>query len=137
MSLSIGEVAAQVGIATSAIRYYETVGVLPTPERVNGRRRYGPDVLTRLAVVRMAQEAGFTVAEVRELCEGFPQGTTASARWRSLAADKLAEMDAVIARARRMRRVLEESLRCDCLALEECAAAGWSSTEDPPRVSLE
>ena len=132
--MSIGEVAARAGLATSAIRYYESAGVLPEPERVGGRRRYEPDVLARLAVVRMAQDAGFTVAEIRELCEGYPRGTSASARWRSLAGRKLDEMDAVIARAQRMRRVLEESLRCDCLALDECAAIGWNPGEEEPRT---
>ncbi len=126
-SLSIGAVAARAGIATSAIRYYEEVGVLPAAERANGRRRYSPDVLTRLAVVRMAQEAGFTVAEIATLLNGFDPDTTAAARWRALAARKVIEIDAQIARAQLMRRVLDQSLRCDCLTLDECAGIGWES----------
>jgi len=126
-SLSIGEVAARAGIAPSAIRYYEEAGVLTTPERVNGRRRYRPDVLTRLAVVRMAQEAGFTVAEIATLLNGFDPDTTAAARWHALAARKIVEIDAQIARAQVMRRVLDQSLHCDCLTLDECAGLGWTS----------
>ncbi len=48
-SLSIGEVAAQVGLRTSAVRYYEDAGLLPEPERVSGRRRYGPETVDRLS----------------------------------------------------------------------------------------
>jgi MerR family redox-sensitive transcriptional activator SoxR len=123
--LTIGEVARRTGLRTSAIRYYEEVGLLPPPWRVNGQRRYGADVFTQLAVVRMAQEAGFTIEEVRTLVAGFPEGTPASARWQALAYRKLAEVDALIARAQAMRRVLEESLACGCLTLEACAALGW------------
>jgi MerR family redox-sensitive transcriptional activator SoxR len=64
-TLTIGQVAAQADVRTSAIRYYEDVGVLPTPERVGGRRRYTVDVLRRLAIIDVAQRAGFTLDEIR------------------------------------------------------------------------
>lgn len=120
--LSIGEVAQRVGIRASAIRYYESVEVLPAPQRINGRRRYDSSVLDRLAVIQMAQQAGFSVAEIRTLFNGFTTGTPASARWEVLARRKLAEVDALIQRAQAMKRVLEEELlRCCCLTLDECA----------------
>ncbi len=124
-NMSTGDVARRAGIRPSAIRYYESVGLLAEPDRVNGRRRYGPDVLTQLTVIRMAQEAGFTVAEMRALFHGFPETTTASLRWRAFAERKLGEMDAIIARAQRMRGLLEESMRCSCLTLDDCADVGW------------
>jgi MerR family redox-sensitive transcriptional activator SoxR len=123
--MSIGEVARRTGLRPSALRYYEEVGLLDSPRRVNGRRRYDEKVLTRLAVVRMAQEAGFTIEEARTLIAGFPAGTPASDRWRALAGRKLAEVEALIARAQAMRQALEESLACGCLTLEACAALGW------------
>ena len=129
-TLTIGDVAHRAGVRPSAIRYYESVGVLPEPRRVNGRRRYGPAVLTRLTVVRMAQEAGFTVAEIRELLHGFPDDTTAPVRWRALAERKIVEVDALIARAHQMRRVLQESLCCGCLTLDDCAVVGWTEATD-------
>jgi MerR family redox-sensitive transcriptional activator SoxR len=127
-SLSIGEVAARAGIRPSAIRYYESIGLLPEPQRVNQQRRYEPEVLTQLAVVRMAQEAGFTVAEIVTLFHGFEPGIAASERWRALAERKIAEIEALIARAETMRRVLGESLRCNCLTLDECGVTGWDTT---------
>jgi MerR family redox-sensitive transcriptional activator SoxR len=123
-NLGIGEVARRAGVQPSAIRYYERVGLLPPPRRVGGRRRYGPDVLTRLTVVRMAQEAGFTVAEMRALFHGFPDDTPASLRWRAFTERKVGEMDAIIARVGRMREVLNESMRCGCLTLDACALVG-------------
>src|SRR6266581_570342 len=121
-ALTIGEVAQRAGIRASAIRYYESVNVLPVPQRINGRRRYDSRVFERLAVIQMAQQAGFTVAEIRTLFNGFTTETPASARWEALAQQKLVEVDALIRRAQAMKRVLEEELlRCRCLTLDECA----------------
>jgi MerR family transcriptional regulator, redox-sensitive transcriptional activator SoxR len=119
---TIGEVAQRAGIRASAIRYYESVGVLPAPRRINGRRRYDSSVLDRLAVIHMAQRAGFTVAEIQTLFNSFTTETPASARWEALAQLKLAEVDALIRRAQAMKRMLEEELlRCSCLTLDESA----------------
>jgi MerR family transcriptional regulator, redox-sensitive transcriptional activator SoxR len=120
--LTIGAVAQRAGIRSSAIRYYESVEVLPAPRRINGRRLYDSSVLDRLAVIQMAQQAGFTVSEIRTLFNGFAAETPASARWEALARQKLVEVDALIRRAQAMKRVLEEELlRCRCLTLDECA----------------
>jgi len=118
--LSIGEVARRAGLQSSAIRYYESVGVLPKPERLNGRRRYDTSVLQRLAAIQVAQQAGFTIAEIRVLFYGFVEGTPLSTRWQALAHKKLAEVDALISRAQGMKHLLEEGLRCGCLSLDDC-----------------
>ena len=120
--LMISEVASRARIRPSAIRYYESVGILPAPRRSNGRRRYDASVLQRLAVIQLAQEAGFTVAEIRRLFYDFEADTPASERWQALATQKLAEVEAMIVRAQGMKHLLEESLlKCRCLHLEECA----------------
>jgi MerR family transcriptional regulator, redox-sensitive transcriptional activator SoxR len=119
--ITISEVARQVGIRASAIRYYESVGLLPAPRRISGRRRYDASVLQRLAIIQLAQQAGFTVSEMRTLFTGFAADTPASERWHALAQAKLAEVDALIRHAQGMKRLLEESLlQCRCLTLEEC-----------------
>jgi MerR family transcriptional regulator, redox-sensitive transcriptional activator SoxR len=119
-TLTIGEVARRAGVRTSALRYYEEVGVLPPAERISGQRRYDTTVLARLAVVRLAQELGFTVAEIRALVEGFDEAEVSSERWRELASRKLAEVDALITQAEHMKQLLEESLHCGCLTLDAC-----------------
>jgi MerR family redox-sensitive transcriptional activator SoxR len=120
-TLTIGEVARRAGLRTSALRYYEDVGVLPHAERISGQRRYDETVLARLAVVRLAQDLGFTVAEIRALVEGFDDVGVPSARWRELASQKLTEVDALITQAEQMKQLLEESLDCGCLTLDACA----------------
>ena len=117
--LAIGEVARRTGLTTSAIRFYEREGLLPVPPRSSGRRSYARDVFTALAVIRLAQEAGFTIPEIRKLMTGFGDEPV-SERWRSLAKEKLVEVEALIDRAQAMKRVLEEGVRCGCLRLEDC-----------------
>jgi MerR family transcriptional regulator, redox-sensitive transcriptional activator SoxR len=127
-SMSIGQVASRAGVRPSALRYYESVGLLPPPERKNSRRRYDGEVLRevldRLAVVRVAQQAGFTISEIRMLLDGFAEDTPPSERWRVLAQAKLPEVEALVERALGMKDLLERGLRCECLRLEECTLVG-------------
>lgn len=135
--LTIGTVAQQAGIRASAIRYYESVELLPAPRRINGRRLYDSSVLDRLAIIQMAQHAGFTVSEIRTLFNGFTPETPASVRWEALARQKLTEVDALILRAQAMKRVLEEELlRCRCLTLDECASYIRDQAEGETLVPL-
>ena len=118
--MSIGEVARRAGVAPSAIRYYESAGLLPGPRRAGGKRRYDDGVLDWLMLIALAREAGFTIAEIRWLVAGFAPGTPPAERWRALAARKLAEIEALVARAARMRAVLRQALACGCVRLEDC-----------------
>lgn len=117
---SIGEVARRAGLQPSALRYYERVGVLSAPERVSGRRRYDSTVFQRLAMIRVAQQAGFSIAEIATLLGGFGEDAPPSARWHALAAPKLHAVDALLARVLGMRQTLEAGLRCHCARIEDC-----------------
>jgi MerR family redox-sensitive transcriptional activator SoxR len=119
---TIGEVARQAKLHTSALRYYESAGLVAASRRVSGQRRYDQSVLQRLAVIQLAQEAGFTVAEIKALFFSFPPETPPSERWQTLAQQKLAQVNARIQKAEDMKKILEEGLlQCRCLTLEECA----------------
>jgi MerR family redox-sensitive transcriptional activator SoxR len=118
--LTIGEVAKRTGVRTSALRFYEEAGVLPPPERVNGRRRYGANAVRRVEVLRFAQGAGFTLAEIRTLFHRFGADSPLGERWAALAGAKLAELDALVARAARMRSAIEAGLACGCARMEDC-----------------
>jgi MerR family redox-sensitive transcriptional activator SoxR len=120
--MSIGEVGRRAGLAPSAIRYYERLGLLPTPARAGGKRRYDASVLEWLSLIALAREAGFTMLEIKRLVTGFTPGTRPAARWQELATRKLEEIDAMVARAERMRSVLRVALDCGCFRLEDCVA---------------
>jgi MerR family redox-sensitive transcriptional activator SoxR len=120
-NLTIGQVAERAGVATSAIRYYERVGVLPKPERVSGQRRYTDEAVQRLEVLAVAQEAGFSLDEVKALFESADRGEPAHRELRSLAERKLPEIEALITRAEGMKRWLELATTCGCSTIEACA----------------
>lgn len=130
--LSIGEVADQAGVRASRIRYYESIGVLPIPERFAGQRRYRADVLRRLTVITAAQRIGFTLDEIRQLLG--PGNRPAHERLRTLAIDKLPEIDELIHRAITIRKLLVTCAICECDSLDQCPILDESalSLPDPP-----
>jgi MerR family redox-sensitive transcriptional activator SoxR len=119
-TFSIGEVAAEAGVAASSIRYYESVGVLPEPERVSGQRRYGPEAVQKLTVIKVAQQAGFSLAEIAELIVESGQDQP-SERLQALARSKMADMEALIARAEAMKQWLQAASYCECESFDLCA----------------
>jgi MerR family transcriptional regulator, redox-sensitive transcriptional activator SoxR len=116
--LPIGEVARRVGLRPSAVRYYERVGLLRPAPRAGGRRRYDASALHRLSAIRMAQRAGFTLDEIKQLFEA--ERRPGGASWRALVEGKLREVRARIEEAQVMERMLLESLECGCEAFDEC-----------------
>ncbi len=136
--MNIGHIARQAGIRPSALRYYESIGLLPAPARASGRRRYDSAVLQRLDIIHLAKQAGFTVEEIKTLLHGFEVETPPSARWRSLAERKLIEVDTLIRRAQDMKRILEEGLNCGCLSFDDCViVAGERCDGDADRACSE
>jgi len=117
--MRIGAVARRAGVRVSLIRYYEGIGLLPEPERVSGQRRYDETVLRRLAVIDVAQRAGLSLEEIRELVEHG--NDPMNDRLRELAARRLPEIDALIDRAQRVRAWLETATTCDCRRIDDCA----------------
>jgi len=121
--LTIGEVARRAGLQTSAIRYYESVGLITPPRRVNGRRRYDEGVMQRLALIQLARNAGFRISELQVLLTGFSPDTPASARWQKLAAEKIAEMEALIERSQAIKAWLVQVRdQCQCVNVDDCAS---------------
>ncbi len=117
--MRIGEVARRAGVRVSLIRYYEDIGLLPEPDRVSGQRRYDETVLRRLTVIDVAQRAGLALDEIRVLIEHG--NDPVSAGLRELAERRLPEIDALIARAQRVRTWLQSATGCACRTIDECA----------------
>ena len=116
--LSIGEVARRAGLRPSALRYYEKIGLLPRPQRVGGQRRYDPHILDRLAIVRLGQYVGLRITEIKWLLNDVP-GRPPPERRRELARDRLIQVNALIAEAKSIRRLLQMTLDHKCPKLIE------------------
>jgi MerR family mercuric resistance operon transcriptional regulator len=114
-SLTIGQLAASGGVGVETIRFYQRKGLLPTPTRAGGIRRYGSDDVRRLRFIRQAQSAGFTLEEIRELLE-LDLGSDRQ-RARELARIRMAALDAKIAELHRARDSLQR-------LADECGAGG-------------
>jgi len=118
--LTISQVAQQAGVRPSTLRYYESIGLLPTPMRISGRRRYDADVLQRLEIIRTAQQAGFTLAELRILFEDILTSASPSAHWHDLIQRTVQEMNALLLNVQSMKSLLEDIMRCRDDELEDC-----------------
>lgn len=120
--LSIGDVAARCGIAPSAVRFYESEGLLRSTRTEGGRRRYERDVLRRLAFIRVAQRVGLSLQEVHEALDELPDGRTPTAKdWARLSRAWRPRLDEQIAVLTSLRDDLSSCIGCGCLSLRACA----------------
>jgi MerR family redox-sensitive transcriptional activator SoxR len=133
--LTIGEVARRAGVATSSIRYYERIGLLPEPDRLGGQRRYDADVLGKLGFIGVAQSAGFKLREIKELIEGVDGANGLGEQMRSLSSQKLDEVEALLERTKAMKGWLEVAKECGCATPAECALFP-APGEEPQNVDL-
>jgi DNA-binding transcriptional MerR regulator len=106
-TLTIGEVAAQVGVATSALRYYERRGLVSADARVSGQRRYERSTVRRLAFVQMLQDAGLSLDEIQGVL-----GAGDNAAWKAIARRRLDQLDEELARLQHARELLAAALLC-------------------------
>ena len=110
----IGELARRTGVAASALRYYERIGLMSPAGRVGQRRHYPPSSAERVALIRLCQDAGFTLSEIGRLLDGW------SRAWGCLAEHKIAELDARIADAQRAKKLIKHALECPHRDLFAC-----------------
>lgn len=118
-TMRIGDVARRAGVRVTLLRYYEDICLLPEPPRVSGQRRYDESVLRRLAVIDVAQRAGLSLDEIRELLDHG--NDPMSDGLRELAERRLPEIDALIDRAQRVRAWLQTATSCGCDSIDACA----------------
>jgi len=118
--LSIGQVAQQVGMLPTTLRYYESIGLLPDPIRQNGRRCYDLSIFQRLEMIQTARQAGFTLAEVRVLFDDILWSDSPAAKWNDLIHCKLREMEQMLVNIQSMKHLLEDILGCDNEHLADC-----------------
>jgi MerR family redox-sensitive transcriptional activator SoxR len=111
--MTIGEVAKATGIAQSAIRYYESIGILPAPRRRAGIRSYDPEVIDSIRVMRFARAAGISIRSLKAIA-GAERRTTRKEAWHDAMRARITDLDAVILEAERAKERLESLIDCHC-----------------------
>jgi MerR family redox-sensitive transcriptional activator SoxR len=119
--LAIGAVAERTGVAPSALRYYESEGLISSTRTPGGQRRYARDVIRRVSFIRIAQEVGLTLEEIRDALDSLPHGRAPTERdWQRLSASWRPRLDEQIAMLERLRDRLDACIGCGCLSLRVC-----------------
>lgn len=121
-NLSIGQLAERTGLAVSAIRYYETQGLVSPDRNAGGQRRFLRSDIRRLSFVQIAQQFGFTISQIREQFDSLPDGRTPTkADWTKISRSFRTELDQRIETLTNLRNKLDGCIGCGCLSLRNCA----------------
>ncbi len=119
--LTIGETAERAGLATSALRFYESEGLIESERTAGNQRRFRRSELRRIALIRAAQSFGLSLDEIRSALETLPSGRTPTkADWGRLAAKWRGNIDSQIAALQRLRDEATSCIGCGCLSLRSC-----------------
>ncbi len=118
--LSIGQLAEKADVNASTLRYYESIGLLPSPNRKNGQRRYEERLLDRINFIKVAQQTGFSIQEIVVLLEGFETDNSLSKRWEQMAEQKRSELEERKRQINSMIQILDNGLSCKCITWSEC-----------------
>lgn len=119
--LTIGALSARTGVAPSALRYYEAEGLIRSTRTSGGQRRYTRSTIRRVSFIRVAQEVGLTLEEIRAALATLPQQRTPTGEdWRKLSASWRPRIDRKIALLQRLRDRLDGCIGCGCLSLKSC-----------------
>ena len=121
-TLAIGDFAARSGVAPSALRYYESEGLIRSTRTAGNQRRYQRTELRRVAFIRVAQQVGVSLEEIREALAGLPENRTPTkADWSRLSGRWRKRLDERIALLERLRDRLNGCIGCGCLSLQRCS----------------
>jgi len=118
--MKIGQLARSANLNASAIRYYEKMGLLAPPQRLGGQRRYPPDTVHRVLLIRFASDMGFTLSEIKLFLNGLRDNSPVGPRWKKLAHRKILEIEESLERSLRLKSLFHNLLRCRCVSLQIC-----------------
>ena len=119
--LTVGQLAARSGVAVSALHFYETRGLIRSQRTAGNQRRYDRDMLRRVAIIRVGQEVGISLAEIGAALASLPEGRTPGKEdWARLAEGWATALDSRIAQLQKLRNGLTDCIGCGCLSTEHC-----------------
>ena len=119
--LSVGEVAQRSGVAVSTLHFYESKGLISSVRNFGNQRRYTPDVLRYIAIIKVAQRAGIPLDEVQEALGPYEPGQKVTAgQWEVVASKWRTVLDERITRLQRLRDEMSGCIGCGCLSLGDC-----------------
>lgn len=120
--LTIGQLSERAGVATSAIRFYESKGLIRSTRTAGNQRRYEQSTLRRVSFIRAAQRVGLTLEEIAEALAELPQNRTPTkADWHKISREWRPRLDEQIRRIELLRSRLDSCIGCGCLSLKSCA----------------
>ena len=120
-TISIGYLAKRTGLAVSAIRYYESQGLIHPERNAGGQRRFLRADIRRLSFVMIAQQFGFTIPQIAKTLQALPEGRTPTkADWANISAHFRTALDAKIETLTKLRDNLDSCIGCGCLSLDRC-----------------
>lgn len=120
--LTVGQVATRSGVAVSTLHFYESKGLIKSWRNRGNQRRYGREVLRRVAIIKVAQRTGIPLTAIRKALKALPgERTPTPEDWKKMSAAWRAELDDRIIRLTRLRDQLNGCIGCGCLSLGICA----------------
>lgn len=119
--LTIGELATRAGVATSALRFYESKELITSRRTAGNQRRYPRSTLRRVALIRAAQRAGLSLESIGRALAKLPESAAPSAReWRAMSSEWREDVERRIDELIALRDQITSCIGCGCLSLEAC-----------------
>jgi MerR family redox-sensitive transcriptional activator SoxR len=119
--LTVGQVAVRSGVAVSALHFYEARGLIRSHRTSGNQRRYSRDVLRRVAIIRVAQEVGISLAEIAAAFQSLPEERTPTREdWNVLSTAWRDDLDQKIAQMKKLRDGLSDCIGCGCMSIDKC-----------------
>ena len=119
--LTVGKVAQRCGVKVSTLHFYEKKGLISSLRNAGNQRRYKPDVLRRVSVIKAAQKMGISLAAIKEAFANLPDRRTPTMKdWQKLSSSWQDELNGRIAYLERLRDSLTGCIGCGCLSMQNC-----------------